>query len=666
MFSRGMASPATSKTDGALIANQYAVDGTRPLAPVGGLSAFGVIDTVSARTDLFALRVQRQLPARPRALQALTTPIDGLLTPEAYGPVAGAGAADAACYMICLMPPGPNLLARSQPWTEAELLECVLRPVAHVLEQLQARRLTHRSIRLDNVFQSRPGQPVVLGTAWAAPPAMAQSALFEPPYVAMCLPTGRGDGNIADDVYALGVLLLCLAMGRVPIAELDDVQILRRKLELGTYAALAGDERLPPIIGDLVRGMLAEDPDHRPTPTLLLDPASARGRRLAARPPRRAQRPVALAGREIWDVRSLAYAMAGESGAALQILRSGEAVHWLRRGVGDSALAARLEDLVRHRTFEIYADDSSSDAALVMRAIAVIDPLAPICWRGIALWPDGMGTALAAAVDVDPEVTARLEEVIGREEVGNWAMIRADRCDFTSLRVDARQQHAWLQQRGQFGGAVRVAYLLNPLMPCSSPLIGGHWVARLQDLPLALEAVAGRADRQKAPVDANIAVFISARLERRMDNELAALAGTGTPDAVCVAQLRALAQLQNRYRLPPLPALAAWIAGQAGPVLATWRNRDRRAAVTERLKALADTGYLTPMLAAVDDPAARGADAQEAQHAASQLSRIDMELAQIANGAAARAAAASRLGQEIAAGFGLTALATVLAVAALG
>jgi hypothetical protein len=178
--------------------------------------------------------------------------------------------------------------------------------------------------------------------------------------------------------------------------------------------------------------------------------------------------------------------------------------------------------------------------------------------------------------------------------------------------------------------------------------------------------VAARADRQKGPVDPNIAVFISARLERRMDNELAALAGTGTPDAVCLAQLRALAQLQNRYRLPPLPTLAAWIAGQAGPLLATWRNRDRRAAVTERLKVLADTGYLAPMLAAVDDPAARGADAQEAQHAASQLSRIDMELAQIANGASARAAAASRLGQEIAAGFGLTALATVLAVAALG
>ena len=144
----------------------------------------------------------------------------------------------------------------------------MLRPAAHVLEHLQARGMTHRGIRLDNVFQSAPGQPVVLGSAWAAPPAMAQPALFEPPYSAMCLPAGRGDGSIADDVYALGVLLLCLALGRAPLAQLDDAAILRRKLELGTYAALAGDERLPPIIGDLVRGMLAEDPEHRPTADL--------------------------------------------------------------------------------------------------------------------------------------------------------------------------------------------------------------------------------------------------------------------------------------------------------------------------------------------------------------------------------------------------------------
>ena len=130
---------------------------------------------------------------------------------------------------------GPEPAGSLHAWPEAELMANVLRPAAHVLEQLQARGVTHRGIRLDNVFQSHRGEPVVLGSAWAAPPAMAQPALFEPPYSAMCLRAGAGDGSIADDVYALGVLLLCLALGRAPLAQLDEASVVRRKLEQGSF-----------------------------------------------------------------------------------------------------------------------------------------------------------------------------------------------------------------------------------------------------------------------------------------------------------------------------------------------------------------------------------------------------------------------------------------------
>lgn len=557
-------------------------------------------------------------------------------------------------------------MSRKRPWPDAELLDCVLRPAAHVLVHLQARGMTHRGIRLDNVFQSAPGQPVVLGTAWTAPPAMAQPALFEPPYSAMCVPAGRGDGSIADDVYALGVLLLCLAIGRAPLTDLHDAAIIRRKLERGTYAALTGEARLPPIIGDLVRGMLAEDPEHRPNPTLLLDPAAARERRVVARPPQRAQRPITLAGDDIWDARSLAYGLAVEPDQGMNALRSNMVEQWLRRGLGDAQLAARLEELVRHRTPDTPPSVSDGDAALVMRAIAILDPLAPLCWCGLALWPDGIGAALAAAQSGDPAAAVKLEDVVIRQEAGNWAAQRADRCDFAALRVEARRQHSWLQQRGHAGGVTLLTYLLNPLLPCASPLLDGHWVARLTDLLPALEETAGRVDRrQTEPVDSHVAAFISARLERRLDKELSAQT-SGSAEAACLAQLRVLAQLQARLHPRPLPALAAWFGTRAEPVLATWRNRARRTGVEERLQALMQTGYLSPMLLALEDPAGRSADAQEAREAAQQLARIDTELTQIASGAQGRAAAAARLGREVAAGFGLTALAAALAVAALG
>jgi hypothetical protein len=301
-----------------------------------------------------------------------------------------------------------------------------------------------------------------------------------------------------------------------------------------------------------------------------------------------------MANREIWDARSLAHAMAIEPEAGVQALRSGVAIQWLRRGLGDAMLAARLEELARHRVLDSLPDDTNGDATLAMRAIAVIDPLAPLCWRGLVLWPDGIGTAFAAAQATDPGTSGRLQELVALELAGNWAAVRPERCDFAVVRSEARQQHGWLKLRGTGGGEERLCYLLNPLMPCASKLMSGRWVTRLPDLLLALEEAAARADHKQArPVDGHIAAFIAARSERRLDSDLAALTGP-SGDAASLAQMRILAQIQARYRVPALPRLAGWLAEQAEPVLAAWRNRANRAAIAERLQILAKAGFLPP------------------------------------------------------------------------
>ncbi len=667
-----MAAPAAFDDASALIGGAYAVDTARPLPGAGGgLPAFAVSDRRSpGRPGLMAVQSLPGAPPRATALTALAGWTDeGLLAPQAHGPARGAQGEE-AWFVVSAAPPGPPLSATLRPWSEHDLLDCVLRPAALVLEALEARRVTHRAIRPDNMFRVGAGASVVLGAAWSAPPTLHQPALFEPPYSAMCLPAGRGQGTIADDVYALGVVLVVLALGRAPMEGMDATAILRRKLALGSFAALVGEERLPPVINDLVRGMVAEDPEHRPPPVLLADPMAARTRRVAARPQRRGQRPLDVSGTPVWDARTLAHAIAIDPDEGARLLRSGTVDRWLRRYLGDSALAVRLDDMLRLRGAESATDDARADGLLTMRAVVTLDPLAPLCWRGVALWPDGLGPALAAAEAIGGQagglLAERLTDLVTTEAVAQWAALRPERGDPNQTRTEARQWRSSLRLRGWSGGLPRLRYGLNPLLPCCSPILAGRLVVRLADLLPALEAAGARPEaRHQRPVDREIVAFIGARHDQRLEGELEGLADMARSDQAALVQLRVLARLQRRTECGPLPALAAWLADQAAPAVAGWHNRARREALERALGDAARSGQLPPMAALLDNPAARAADAQGFQAATEAVHRIDAELATLAAGADQRSEAARRIGHEAALSVAMMAMTVAVVAAAL-
>ncbi len=655
----------------------FAVDPTRRLAALAGHATFAATERGDDRAALVAMQVAPGAPPRAQALSLLAvTSLERVMGPLGQGAAPDA-AGQPAWFVVCRVPPGPALWPANapapRPWSDAELLDCLLRPVAAALETLQARHVTHRAIRPDNLFRPAQGEPVTLGPAWAAPPASFQPVLFEPPYAALCHKAGRGEGSIADDVYALGVTMIVLATGRLPMAGLSEAEIIRRKVDLGSYAALTAETRLSPAIADLVRGMLAEDPDHRPTPALLSDPDAARARRVASRPPHRAQRALEHGDMVIWTARMLALALAGDPEEAARLLRTGVVDRWLRRSLGDSALAARIEEACRQRNSEAEADNPRADGVLVARAVALLDPLAPLCWRGVALWPDGLGALLADAAG-DAQRLAVLRDLVESEAIGVWAAARPERCDVMVLRADAQHHHSLLRLRGWAGGLSRLTYALNPLLACRSPRLGAGMVVRLADLLPALEAVAAPhaaatpplpAPLDAPPIDPEIAAFLAARLEQRIERDLALIADPADRDRAARAQLRLLAWLQRRTRAPALPALAAWLAAHLRPGLANWRGRKRREMLEKTTGELVRTGQLPALLALLDDPQARAQDQADAQAADEAVRAIDAELQRILEARSARAALARRVGREIALSAALVALAIAAVAAAM-
>ena len=631
-----------------VIATNYRIDASRP-GPIlqGGMRVFTVVDGRDPSQHLIAIETRPDLPVRPRIALARSTPsVPGVLFPIEYG-LGRDPAGKPGWFGICQGLPGSPLRVGPQPWREGDLLAKVLQPAASALAALQSRGLTHRAINPANLFRAGSRDSVTLGPFWTAPPGSLQPALFEAPDMACCLPTGRGEGTVADDVYSLGVTLLCLAIGRVPLEGLSDADILRRKIELGSFAALTADAPLQPMLADLLRGMLAEDPDHRPSPALLQKPEQARARRVAARPPRRAQQPLSLGGVAVWTARELALGLSLHADHGYVLLKSGEVERWLRRCLGDPQLGMRIEEVTR-RAEDVRRDDVRGQSLTVMRCVAALDPLAPLVWRGVAIQPDGLGTALVGA---SAELSASLQELVSAEAVTHFAAAN-ERKPQAATREEPREWRLWLEARGPSGGLKRLTYALNPMLPCASPLLAGAPVVRAADLLPALDAAAARADRSRPPIDAHVAAFLAARADTSLSSELTQLTSFAGP-ADRLAILRLFGRLQGRLHPGPLPNLAGWLVAAGFAALDDWQSRKVRAELEKRVAEAAGQGNISTMLELVDDEPGRLEDRVGAAAANVRVGQLTAALGAIAEDAPRRAEAAVQMGHEMVAGVAL-------------
>jgi hypothetical protein len=636
-----------------LIANQYRIDSSRPAPPLaGGLRAFAVTDKKDRTQNLVAVLTRPDFPARPR----ITLAHAGPAVPYAVLPLDYGSGRDllghSGWYVIGEAFPVTPASQKTGPWREKELVACVLLPAAAALLGLQARGLTHRAINPDNLFREGPQAPVTLGPFWAAPPASLQPAVYEPPYSARCLPTGRGDGTIADDVYALGVTLLALAIGRQPLAGLDDEAVLKRKSEQGSYAALTAGVVIPSVIDDLLRSMLAEDPDHRPPPKLLLNPEQARARRVAARPPRRALQSLEIGGQIVWTSRDLAQALGAKPDYGFPLLKSGAVESWLRRTLGDPQLGMAVEEITHKPAEHNQPEDSRRRDMMVMLCVAAIDPLAPLCWRGLALQPDGLGSAMVGA---GVDVLSSLEEIVSTEAMVPYIEARPRRPELIPARDSARELRRLLSARGPSGGLRRLIYGLNPMLACASPLLAGHTVVRLNELLQALDTVAATTDLSRPPIDAHIAAFVAARADTSLAGDLVAINSFAGPTERLIV-LRLFGRLETRLQPGPLPGLANWLLLSGFATLEDWRSHKRRAALEEALKQAVAEGNIAAMLYLVDDPTARREDMAGAEAAAARVSLLEAALADIEKSSDRRARAARTLGYEFTTGAGLLAV----------
>ena len=597
-----------------------------PALCMSSAHAFVAVDRDDPSQRRYALITDPKLPFRLNAIRhARDLGKVSLIKPLHWGSIDWPLTGRRETMLLLQRPAGDPLMesmdAQIRPFDVPEIAKDLMMPMVALLSALGDQGLTHRGIRPTNLFQAGHDQPIVAGEFYSAPPGFNQPAIFEPIERAMCPPAGRGSGEIADDLFALGVTALFLVLGRNPVAELDDQVLLSKRAEMGSYAALTEQMKPPGDLAPIIRSLMHDSPQDRWTVDDLRRWADL-GVANQATPTiiTQSERPFEFSGGYHYTKRQLALAFSQNWQEACDVAQTDAVERWTERSFNDRDLSQQIVECRRRSS---GGPRTISDDLLLARTIITLDPEGPLRWRGMNVMPDGLG-AWTALVATDTDMAAAFTEMISSHLVEFW-IEKQDRTGGATAdgKADSTRLRAYLETPGPGSGIERCLYELNKGMACQSPHFVASNAVRIRDLMAALDVAAKKGEQK---LDRHVAAFLGARYSGSIDNELADYANARGGEEALVAQLKIFAAVQFKHGPSELPNLAALFLGHIKILLAPYQNLALRKRLRSSAERIAATGKLPELLGVIRNRKTMKTDKKGYDHAKRNYSALERQV----------------------------------------
>jgi hypothetical protein len=484
-------------------------------------------------------------------------------------------------------------------------------------------------------------------------PGSDQPAVYETIENGLANRMGRATGNQADDLYALGVLVLFLHMGN-PLHAMSDEQVIGAKINFGTFSALAGGTKVSPTMAEMLRGLLSDKASDRWTlKNLEMWMLGQYFNPVLPNLPQRATRPIRLGGGEHMNRPAAANAMATHWDEALTNVDNGTLESWLKRGFNDDKVAEPLH-LIRGLALS-YGPSTGAKHRMVSRLIQFMGPNLPLCYKSIRVNPAAMGNMLAAVIDQPPLRTEFVEMLRGRLPQG-WVDHQPKlTSELASIRRTLDGIEKVIERPGPGYSVERVLYELDPAMPCRSDLIGDYYVTSLKDLLPAIDAALPGAESGTIPMDRHIAAFAASKIARPVERELALIGNAADQSGYRMGILRLLAAVQRQHSNNDLPRLAEALLELLRPVVDSFHRIQARSDLRNKLEQLAAHSDFVQMAEMLDeDGALRQSDIQGFEQAQQAYAELEKEAQWLEGGGLtnpAKVAASARVSSAITSAF---------------
>ncbi len=648
--------PEPSKATGTFIVvrDRYTIycEKAIPSLDMPNATAYEVTDRKQEGRPLYALVVKTDMPPRIGAMRILK----GLEIPHVlhlvdWG-VAEWPPADRKCVIVIYHRPMGGRVMDSMGATFRRIpdhlfAKNIIKPLSEGLVELTLKGITHRAIRPDNLyFMDEARTNIVLGDCVTSAPGHDQPVSVEPIESGMAMPSGRGAGNFYDDMYAFGATLLMLSLGRDTLVGVPDQEILRRKVTVGSYATLVGEERAPVAVLECLRGLLADDPDQRwRIENIELWLAGKRLTPIQGKAEVQARRALRLGDQEFNSIRPFSYAMYVNWDKAMTVIADGQLEIWLRRQFENNEMADAVSAAIKNSLAMPSAMKGEADDVLIARVLMVLDPRAPVRMRDFRVNLDGFGAALAIAMLRRDKLTPFADFInkdLWRHAIAAQPKLSAEQQQFEQVFRDLKN---YIKDTTMGDGVERCVYELNEWQFCMSPLLASQYVMEVKGILPALDNAAKSVNTKMWPIDRHVAAFLRARYAKGTQAQLDSMNDQRTERAT-IGMLSTLAIVQWRLGPEALYGLASWVGGLMGPVINSYQNRNKRRDLEKDIPKFVRKGNLAELYNYLDNPEERQRDGEGFNWARAEFSAADKQIYDLEHGQFDRQESAMKLGRQ--------------------
>lgn len=634
---------------------QYFIRANEPLPQFDTTlaKAFLAVDEKDPSRQLFAMICSPKMPLRGRVIKAMQGQVIPHMVPMLSSGLVQLSTTQGRRFVIIYEQPQGKSLAvlfaerQQKSFPEQFLMDKIIGPLSTALNMLDGLGLSHGRLNPANVFF---GETVTLGEFASEPCGYSQPYFYEPSSRAQASLAGKGEGTVAQDYYALGMMAAYLRLGdRLFEASGTLDKHLIRLLADSPYQGISKGIDFSDGMNDLLRGTLNDSVTERWSHEQI-KPWS-HGRRFNMLPPATepaASRPYFIEQQTFNNVRDLAQGLYMNWDLTIRLLHEGTAIRWVDLSARRKDLAELLRKTVASAGTVSWKPIPQNDE-MVARALVILDPQAPLSMRETRMHIDGIGPMMAEAFrSQNPTQIDQVTTIMEHGLPTIWSeMLKKNEQEVPKDLVNALwildRLRLTLRRNTMGFGVERCLYDLNPDLSCQSPMVGDNHVHNVKELLNALDRTAPQRGPSQPPIDRHVAAFICSRLN--ITREVWLTDSNHSGKLAKSDSFIALKLFERAYESggkPSVPGLTMWVALSLLDSLEDLHSRTIKKRMFTGMKQLAESGNCRALFEFVNQKAFIDADATGFKEAINSYRMMRQEIFILSNKVLTRQSAALR------------------------